>query len=258
VDVDFRWRDEIVGALTSGWPQSARTLSTCLRAVNERGLDAPLRYDDDALLVLVSGYPQHPRVAEFIAHQLRHDKYGLSTSEDKVWWHILHNFRDNPQVVQAIDEWLPTREIFDHVSVYAALTGRTETGKRYLLAHLEKGWPHGWPIWVAWVASALLEGWGMEDAEVAEALTRSVWGPEKEASWIGLQLPQIISDRSTCRQRLLDILKSPDCERYDSVLAALPQVGTNEENAEAISIVLERAEQDKRNSWLADPAYLLS
>ena len=257
-DIDYHWKEDVVEALITGWPESPRTLTACLRAVTEHG---PTRKIDhqQALMVLVSGYPQHPLVAQLIADELRNSGYGLHGSdEQELWRQVLRNFKDNPVVVAAIDEWLPRDKGFGSVTAWAALVGRTEVAKHYLLSRVERSLLH-------YTVPALLEGWGMADDAVSEAVSRIAWGAADRASYIGRQLALIIPNPQACRERIQTILMDPACDRYDIMLSAMAEAGTDQDKEEAVGVVLPRLSQREGNSeqsigsfGLDDPAYLFS
>ncbi len=69
-----------------------------------------------------------------------------------------------------------------------------------------------------WASGALLEGWGMGDPDVSSALEARASAEAGKALRIAIDLPEMIRDKERCRQRLLDILRDPACERPDMVL----------------------------------------
>lgn len=71
----------------------------------------------------------------------------------------------------------------------SAPVGRTQVRKRKLIDSLKLTHPF-------WAAESLLENWGMQDIEVAEALKGMALGPAGPASAIGRSIPQILGDRN--------------------------------------------------------------
>ena len=257
-ELDYGWREDVVDALVTGWPVSLRTLTACLHSVGDprgwRTLD-----HSSAVMVMVSAYPQNPLVADFIAQELTSHSHGfLVDNVDTAWRWVLKNFKDNPVVVNAIDAWLPSQPFFSGTSSLSVLVGRTAVGKRYLLDSLEGGGL------LHYTVPLLLEGWGMADPEVAEAVTKIAWGPANTASWVGRQIQQIIPDAQEYRARMLDILRDPACERFDIMLSALAEGGTEQDKAHAVGIVLLRLADPGPSGrrigvyGLDDPAYLFS
>src|SRR5262249_7219603 len=127
-----------------------------------------------------------------------------------------------------------------------ALVGRTDAMKRRLLEHLDNSSvPH-------WATGSLLDGWSMDDAEVASRLREVANGPADRASRIAPYLPRIIADRIGCRARLLSILKDPTCHRPDFVLDGLEQLGTRDD-VEAMDTIL--ALLPERPAWRTIPIH---
>ena len=66
-----------------------------------------------------------------------------------------------------------------------------------------------------------IEGWGMQDQLVAQRLNQLAFGPTNRASLIASYIPRIINDKTICRNRLMDLLRDPSCERPDFVIEGL-------------------------------------
>jgi hypothetical protein len=78
----------------------------------------------------------------------------------------------------------------------------------------------------------------MEDQEVARSLTAMAHGPASQASRIGFLLPRIIEDDKRCRDRLLELLKDPECDRPDFVMQGLEALDENGSTPEIVDAVL--------------------
>ena len=59
-------------------------------------------------------------------------------------------------------------------------------------------------------------------------------------------LPEIITDSTACRQRLLEILRDPTCERPDFVLEGLARLGNTQGDAEVVDSVLQHVGLENR------------
>jgi len=211
------WGGEVAAVLVQGWGGSALLKALCLRAIRESG---PQRHRLDrttARCVLLTGYPQDDDVVDYCVEEIQREHPFVG--EHEAWSWLLQHFRDHPRLVSAIDGWLPrTHPLVDYDAAVAALIGRTSTGKSVLLARL------GSESMAHWYATALLEGWGMDDDEVAFRLASIAWGTEGEASRIAHLLPRVIAEENLCVQRLCTILNDPNCERVDFVIAGLGQL----------------------------------
>lgn len=220
---------EIRSLLQKGWPAHPGTKEYCLKiARNPREFftssHGSLRAEI-ALLILLEGFPQDQDVVELCIEELEQEQVPFALYREQIWHLLAQNFRNHPSLVAAIDKWIakppkdstspaPTTRSLFYQDVRAALIGRTVVAKNALLA----GLPDQWPAYV------LLEGWGIQDQEVSEALTRIAFGAAKEATTIGHLLPRVILDKKHCRQKLLELLTEPDCHRPDFVLWGLKEL----------------------------------
>jgi hypothetical protein len=227
------WQEEVATTLIEGWPRSPDTKVVCLRVVRAE-LGGPTELErHTALRILLEGYPQDQEVADYCADELRSDDHPFVLLRSYAWHLLAQNFKDHPDVVAATDEWLSRQDVDALTQVpSAAMVGRTQTGKDKLLSLLSErygGHQH---------ARALLDGWGMQDNEVAEALTQIAFGSAPAASRIGHLLPQIISDQDRCRRRLLDLFQDPGCERPNFVLEGLKRMGVAHSEPDVVDVVL--------------------
>jgi DNA replication protein DnaC len=244
--VSYEWRNEVGSALMNGWPQSPITKEACFEALQEGGSGHSCLDRDIALKILLENYPQHEDVAQFWVEQFTNNDYpfiGLTISTYESWGLLARNFKDHPKLVVAIDEWVSKEKYQEPELAMLALVGRTSTVKAKLLPSLNSWVPH-------WSAEALMTGWGMQDHEVAQRLTQIAYGSAAEASQIAHVLPQIIEDKTLCRNRLLEVLQNPNCQRPDIVLSGLAVLGNTQGDAEVIDIVLKLIPQLKGKSLI--------
>src|SRR5208282_686570 len=145
-------------------------------------------------------------------------------------------FANDQTIIDAIDRWLLRNEpiLLREVSYFVRI-GWTETGRKRLLEGLKQSFPF-------WAAEALLDHWGMDDTEVATALSELAMTPK--AAEIGFLLPRIIPDAETCRERLMVLLRDPQCRRPDFVLSGLWQLKQAEHSGEIVEAALPFAERE--------------
>ena len=233
--LDFRWREIVHQGVKLGWPGSLEVKKMCLRSLRRYSQHDDNLDNEIALRLLMEGYPQDEEVADYCINEIQNENYPFlvgSLSSD-VWKMIAENFRDHPGIVSAIDKWILRQEYSEPEVSWAALVGRTPIGKAKLLELDNVLFPH-------WFVQSLLEGWGMSDSQVSEALMGMAYKAARETSRIGHLLPSIVTDFAKCRGRLLDVLKDQACERPDFVLRGLQTLGSTEGDNEAVEIVLDR------------------
>lgn len=213
VNTPYTFRDLVVQAMLEGWPKCGVIRKACLESVVAEG---PWQVDPTiAIQVLIRAFPGDPDVANACAREIREKEHPFVASDFRWTLAMLaKGFQDNENLSGAVDEWLEKQE-FNWPSVYqAALLTRSDRAKRKLLSLLDGGFPH-------WSAGALLEVWGLEDRDVAEALTAIAFGDNPRAATIAILLPRIIRGKDECRARLLELLRDATVRRPDFVLDAL-------------------------------------
>jgi hypothetical protein len=238
IGLDYRWRDLLVGALAKGWGGSAEVKQKCFDAIKENR--SALSYyqflfdADIAKAVLLTGFPQDDDVAKYFAREVLWDHIRLDNilPDDTEFFDLLaKQFPDHPVVVEAVDKWMPKQANKYENFFRAALVGRTAVAKSLLLASLD-------PEHISHAARALLEGWGMQDPEVAEALTKVAWERDTEAAYAGEYLPSIITDRDRCYGRLFELLSKPNHRAVGAVLAGLIKLGSTHGDSQVVDAVL--------------------
>jgi hypothetical protein len=221
------WRDLAPASFLAGWAgtdQLKRLAMTGFSNVSAYG-----GFDRDVSReLLLRGFPQDDEVAARISESMygKHPEISLGSSNV---WQLLHaNFRDHPLVVSAIDRRFEEEEVWDPIESVAALVGRTELTKRWLIRSIEKEhFPH-------WQASVLLEGWGMDDPQVAAALTAVVNSPPARSSRIAHLIPEILKDSDAAFQRLLEIVQDQHAARPEFGLTGIVSLGLTHRETEVL------------------------
>lgn len=245
-DLDVWWQGDVNSTLLEGWPSSREVKEACLRSLkherqNRRSRDAGVYGQRDgrnleesiALRVLLQGFPQDDDVARFCQEEIKTEEHPFLLMFDRhsAFELLAENFKDHRVVVGALEEWIPKQKSWETQVTFAALVGRTPTAKAKVLSSLsEDNFPH-------WAAESLLNGWGMEDREVAQSLTAMANGSISQASRIWYLLPRIIEDKERCRDRLVELLRDPDCERPDFVMEGIKRLG-GEPDSDVVDAVL--------------------
>lgn len=230
----------IAKTIVKGWPQSKEVKKICMRSYDKWGHGKFDIEREIALHVLLEGYPMDEDVVSFCIRILENEKSPFLIGSMDAFRLLADNFKDHPRLIQALDKWVQGVEHRDVEASYAALVGRTETFKSRLIQDLRKSFPH-------WPARALLKGWSMQDLQVSAALQDAVSGPASRASSFAHLMPEIITNKKECRKKLLQLLKDPDCRRYDFVITGLIKLGSTEGDTEVVDVALSILEKVDNN-----------
>ncbi len=242
----YQWKDLLGPLLLEvGKTHSSMVRLACLYAVEENfwpqrrsevGIDRNV-----AWFVLVNSYTADAVVISLLAKEIGKEHPFLSMNRLDIWKTIASKYRGVEEIQKAMDARIITFNSA-HLSEahHAALLTRSDVAKKKMLEMLLGSFPH-------WAASALLEGWGMEDTEVAVALRDGALGSERRASEFGLFIPRILGDTEG-KERLIQLLKHPDTYRLDFVIAGLFQEKSNRQDEALISKVIKEV-QEKDDLW---------
>lgn len=235
-------RPIIVEIILNGWPKSEIVKAKCLSSLPKSGYYKENELDRElALQVLLEGFPMDDQVADYCIEELENNEHPFLISSMNAFHIISKNFKGHEKLINTLDKWVVGLKHRDVEVSHAALVGRTDIFKKKLIEDLEKaGFVH-------WPAKALIEGWGMSDPEVSEALLDFVDVSLINASKIGHLLPKIISDKKECRRILLEALKSKDCDRNDFIIEGLLKLGNTEGDTKVVDVILPILEEDYDN-----------
>jgi hypothetical protein len=230
--IEEAWSGLVAGALIEGWRGDAEFRDLLLEMPAAGGGHAEQGdIEHRTIITLLSRtFPSDAKVGDFLAAQLigDHPFIGMWGSESP-WQEFAANFRDHPALIEAADRWLPNASSIAVIErSYAALIGRTDLAKEVLLSSLDAFNPH-------WAVSALLVGWGIDDEEVGAAVRQLLDGSPRSASAIAHLLPEIEVDRPRIRDRLLELLRDPDCTRPDLVMEGFVRIGVEQGDFEVAS-----------------------
>ncbi len=215
-DVDYERKPDVFGLIRDGWPGDPEIKKLALNALNQQGSQS--LEQDGALWLLLSAYPKDAEVIAYSVREIETAKYPFLTLHFQGWALLAENFRDDPDLVAAIDRWLPDQKFHEPEISYAARVGRTETAKRTLISVLfDSSIPH-------WPARALLDEWGLEDSEVDDALKEAALGDPRLAGLIAHDISRILTDRKAAVSRLTALLAEPANVRPDLTVMALGEL----------------------------------
>ncbi|MDA0739631.1 MAG: hypothetical protein O2999_02380 [Nitrospirae bacterium] len=229
----FHWRDDAVNALVRGWPNDTEIKALALKSLNSRwSKEGPIDHDFVGPL-LIKGFPNDAEVAQEFANVFTHEEFpqnriGLHGD----WTPLIESFAGHPQLGQAIDNWLE-RNPENHWEGKLALASKSSRAKQFLLR------PDSTTgVINQYQARWLMDGWGMDDFETAEALLKL--SNSSRASSIANLLPRIMPDKNACRSRLLDWLQNEENQIAQLALIGLINLGCDEQDKEVADAAVEK------------------
>ena len=233
------WKDDRIRALIKGWPGDIGIRNSAIRSTEtERYGDKEIVDSEAVGIILLEGFPQDDEVAEAIAALFRTEDYpGISLGLAANWGPLVKVFAGHQKLGLAVDDWLDRKMKEDKGRLFwdyeLCLISRSRQAKDFLLKPDDDT-----GVVSEDQARWLLQGWGMEDKEVAGALLNLADSEYvKEAVHL---LPDIIHDRGLCRQLLLKILKNESGLTVRSALIGLVKLGVDEQDEEVMSAAIER------------------
>jgi hypothetical protein len=234
-NIDYGRKPDLFGLIMRGWPGDPKVKEISLSSVRDRQGPVPIE-QDGALWLLLQGFPDDADVINYCVEQIDHADYPFLMSHFDSWRLLAENFRDEPRLVEAIDRWIPKQEYREVEISCAARVGRTDTAKSYMVAKIiDSSFPH-------WYAGALLDEWGMEDADVASALVAAACGESGLAGRIAYEIPRILEHRNDAITRLKELLSDAVNPRPELALMALGELDAIDDLT--VEAALTRGEQD--------------
>jgi hypothetical protein len=214
------WVDSVPAILTCGWTGNGQLRDMCLEGARRRWEHGRGIRKSIATALLAAAFPGDDQVAAWVAAELDHAEHPfLMALQPQTWRNIATSFRDHPVVVEAALRWLPQRSFHDSEVSLLALAVRTLAVRDLLIGRLPSAaFPH-------WEVGSLLEGWGMEDEEVASVLRDFVRSHSPgRAERIAHLIPQIIDDADEAQALLMVLLRAPAVGRPDLIIDGLSQL----------------------------------
>lgn len=236
----YQWKD-LVGPLLAKVAKSNWEMvkQACLHAVEESFYGYPSNSEsvdrDTAWFVLATVYHGEADVQRAFEMEMKKEHAFISMNRRDIWKVIASSFKGVEKLMASVDAKLETfNSAFPSEAHYAALLTRSDKAKLKMLQMLQDSFPH-------WAATALLEGWGMKDDEVAFALRNAVSGSPHRAAELGHLIPKILGT-SAGNLRLLELVAHPDIYRLDLVIEGLAQDTENKNDEVLIEKVIKAVE----------------
>ena len=223
------WKKDRIRALVAGWPLDLELKKDAIRSVTNRLYTYDTVFDTvDAGILLLEGFPQDDEVAEVLAHLFEKERSPFNILDLHADCGLLvEAFSGHRYLAPAVDDWIERN--FDELiwEFQLCLVSRSTRAKRLLLEGKART-----GIITEHQAQWLLQGWGMEDEEAADALVK--FANSDKAKDAPDLLPDILCDNERCKVRLLEILRTAPAFKVPHVLNGLIKLGVNELDEEVI------------------------
>jgi hypothetical protein len=241
--IDREWRSTLIDTLIEGWTRDPRLKQACLEDIQAgrrpyEGLDHGL-----AEVVLLEAFPEDPDAVRYAVAQIDGERFPFLTMRQWAWRVLARNFADSPELVAAADKWIVEQNFHQPEVSFGALIGRTEVAKGKLLEDLRNS---SLPFWAA---RSLLEGWGVSDGEVREALVDVARGEASQASMIAHFFPRLPLGRSYVGDRLVALLEDTSVPRGDLIMQAALELEDPELNDRILHPALVALERGRSMGW---------
>ena len=227
---------EIMDALVADWANDDELQYACWAGIGRLG---PPKYHiqhDYARSMLMRLHREVPRVARWIQEEIETSDYfpfisgglGRNTPLEPI-------LSEHANVREAAESWFEEEKFStdDYTAAQLASMLKSDGAKRAMLRGLaEAGELRFWPAW------SLLQGWGMDDPEVAAALKPLPRIPPEERQHIAQHIPAIVGSVEESFRFLMEILDLPEVSRTDFVMQGLAALGGEIDDAAAVSALL--------------------
>ena len=226
---------EIMDALVTDWANDGELQDACWAGVGRRG---PPKYDishDDARSMLMRLHREDPRVPRWVQKEIEtHDYFPFRGTfpGDALLEPILS---EHANVRAAVETWFEEKKFSGHDYEAAQLAAmlRSDAAKRAMLRSVaETEQLRFWPVW------SLLQGWGIDNPEVAAVLEPLPRIPPEERQHIAHHVPAIVGSVDESFRLLMEICDLPEVSRTDFVIGGFAALGNEIDEGEAVSAIL--------------------
>ena len=229
-----RLHAEIMDALVSDWADDGELLDACWAGVGMRG---PPKYDighDYARSMLLRLHREDSRVPNWIQHTIekRGSLFSATQLEDALLESILS---EHANVRTAVETLFEDENFLSHnyEAMKLAALLRSDAAKRAMLSQLADNEDFlFWPVW------SLLNGWGIDDPEVADALKPLPGRPPEERQLIAHHVPEIVGSNDETFRLLMEICELPEVSRMDFVIRGFAALRNEIDEEEAVSAIM--------------------
>ena len=110
--LDYNWREIVYEGIKLGWPRSVEVKTLCFRSLERHGYREDSLEREIAIGLLLECYPQDKEVAQYCVDEIQNEQYPFLAAgvRSDIWKLVAVNFRDHPDIISAIDGWIPRQE----------------------------------------------------------------------------------------------------------------------------------------------------
>ena len=226
-------------AMIDGWAGDERLRTYALNVTpGEHKRRVPHLRPDFGLLI--NGFPGDREVAGLVAADFANQHPRCLFEKDDLRALALH-FKADSTIVQALEAWVLKHRSDDGCMLsHAARVGPTPTLKAALLRCVEND------RLSFWAAPALVDLWGVADAEVRVALLATADWPVEKRQHVAHTLPYVVTDKAECRRLLLEIFAGDERIRVDFALQGIRHLAIDATDRGATDCVLARGYDAER------------
>ena len=233
---------EVINALVKDWADDDVLRDSCWAVLNHQ---RPLKYNitySDARAIRMKLFRHDPRVPLWVNNEIDGRDYfpfgGIEPGDEMLGEIISEN-----EIVHAtVQTWLKNNSFGPSLFLESRLAKMlgTDLAKQAMLDKLDNaGQFQFWPVW------SLLNGWGIEDHDVAAALQPLPWNPLEDRQYIAEHIPEIVGSVDESYRLLVEICNLPDLSRVDFVVRGFTALGDGVNEEEIVSNILRHIKQHR-------------
>ena len=225
---------EIMDALVSDWAGDTELHDACWAGVGRRGPPRNHIDYDNARSMLMRLHREDAGVPDWVREEIeRRDYFAFSGPRGTALLEPI--ISEHANVRATVEVWFEEGKFSSHnyEAVQLAAIVKSDAAKRVMMSWLDKVDLFSfWPVW------SLLDGWGIDDPEVATVLEPLARLPVEDRQHIAEHIPAIVGSVDESLRLLMEICELTDLRRTDFVMRGFAALGDNIDEADAVSAIL--------------------
>lgn len=246
-EVDYSDQDAAQDLLSKYWIDDSSVVDLCLQAVQPHGPSHWLRKDCATKFLLECSY-SNPRIVDWIKNELSEEfPFSASLNRD-VWDRLIPFAKSNSGIRDLVCSHIKSRHgqlmLFQFANYIPALGGDE---LRDTLIEFSKD-----TLSDDWCVRILLDGWSRSDPVVNSFFDDVLEWNDERLNDLASSLPQLIVDRQSCRARLLQIARTVERPRFNSIARGLHRIGCGIDDSEVTDMLVSALNADDRFQPLSE------